>query len=200
MSGEIDGAAEEFERTADWLRNELKSLVALLRAAEPEADEEIQERRTTRGAQGRQLRIRMPGIELPGPHHEGTPGEAIAAADGAMTAAGWHTRIGEGAWGPYLAATQSGFEASLSSRGAGRLDAWGEAPIVWFNSTWTRPPRAATSLTVTPGYEVCRWCDGWGTCSTCEGLGFWEGRTCPDCGLGMDRWKCRGTGRLLVDG
>lgn len=50
MSGEIDGAAEEFERTADWLRNELKSLVALLRAAEPEADEEIQERRTTRGA------------------------------------------------------------------------------------------------------------------------------------------------------
>ncbi|MGW1185010.1 hypothetical protein ACWD7Y_06410 [Streptomyces drozdowiczii] len=53
MSGEIDGAAEEFERTADWLRNELKSLVVLLRAAEPEAvEEEVQERRTTRGAQG----------------------------------------------------------------------------------------------------------------------------------------------------
>ncbi|NML51692.1 hypothetical protein HHL19_22275 [Streptomyces sp. R302] len=200
MSGEIEGAAEEFERSADWLRDALRGLVAAVdRAAEPEVEEWVQERRTTRGAQGRQFGIRISRIAPPGPHHADGVADALASAADAMTAAGWRTEIREDARGPRLLAQQAGFEVGLFGVRNGGLSAWGKAPTVWFRTRWARPPRAATPETLAPGYELCPGCDGWGSCFGCEGLGFLDGRQCPECGLGMDCSYCGGSGRRRAD-
>ncbi|MEU9851828.1 hypothetical protein [Streptomyces sp. NPDC047974] len=200
MGGEIDGAAEEFERTADWLRDAVKGLVAAVgHAAEPEVEEWVQERRTTRGAQGRRFGMRMTRIAPARPHHAGAVADALAAADDAMTAAGWRTEIREEAPGPRLLAQRAGFEVGLFSVPNAGLSAWGTAPTVWFRTQWARPPRAATPEALAPGDGLCPWCDGWGTCFACEGLGFMDGRQCPECGLGMDCSYCGGSGRRRVD-
>ncbi|MEU2506514.1 hypothetical protein ABZ621_17645 [Streptomyces sp. NPDC007863] len=200
MGGEIAGAAEEFERGADRLRDALQGLVAAVdRAAEPEVEEWVQERRTTRGAQGRQFGMRMTRIAPARPHHAGAVAAALAAADDAMTAAGWRTEIREDARGPRLLAQQDGFEVGLFSVPNAGLSAWGKAPTVWFRTRWKRPPRAATPEALAPGDGLCPGCDGWGTCFACEGLGFMDGRQCPECGLGMDCSYCGGSGRQRVD-
>ncbi len=200
MGGEIDGAAEEFERGADLLRNALRGLVAAVgRAAEPEVEEWVQERRTTRGAQGRQFGMRLARIALARPHHAGRVADAFVAADGVMSAAGWRTEMKEDARGARLLAQQGGFEVGLFSVADFGLSAWGKAPTVWFRTRWKRPPRAATPETPAPGQRLCLGCDGWGTCFACEGLGFVDGRQCPECGLGMDCSYCGGSGLQRVD-
>ncbi|MEU2548978.1 hypothetical protein ABZ618_26635 [Streptomyces roseolus] len=208
MGGEIEGAAEEFARTADRLREALRRLVAAVDpAAEPEVEEWTEERRTTRGAQGRRFGMRMTRISPPGLHAAGGAAEtmppavadAVTSAADAMTAAGWRAEVVEDARGPRLLARQDGFEAGLFRVSRIGLSAWGKTPIVWFRTRWKRPPRAATPETLAPGYELCPWCDGWGTCFACEGLGFMDGRQCPECGLGMDCSNCGGSGRRPVD-
>lgn len=191
LSEEIRGAAEEFERSANWLRSELRAIAAAVaRGVEPEVEERIQERRTTRGAMGSQFTMRM---TLPG-----TPYASAAASD-AMVAAGWCIESSEGVWGPHLNARRDGFEAGLFSRPFGGMGVWGKAPTVWFHARWIRPPRAATPQTMMPGYRLCRMCDGWGTCTECEGLGFINGQRCIECGLGMDCLQCGGTGQQRLD-
>ncbi|MFE6038393.1 hypothetical protein [Streptomyces sp. NPDC056452] len=193
MSEEIEGAAEEFERSANWLRSELRALVAALApGVEPAVEERIQERRTTRGAMGRQLTVTM---TLAGASC------AAGAASEAMAAAGWcSVEAGEGPGGPSSKARRDGFEVGLFRRPSGSPVVWGKAPTVWFHGRWTRPPRAATPQTLAPGDRLCRMCDGWGTCGTCEGLGFVDGRRCVECGLGMDCSSCGGSGRERLDG
>ncbi|MFF2775596.1 hypothetical protein ACFVU3_11875 [Streptomyces sp. NPDC058052] len=193
VGGETAGAAEEFERAANWLRAEVTAvLVAVVGlGSEPETEEWTRERRTTRGAMGRQyaVRLSLPGVVL--------PADVTAAAD-AMRASGWGVEAGEDARGPRFRAWRDGFEAGLFCPQPGRLSAWGTAPTVWFRAQWLRPPRAATAETVGAGYELCGMCDGWGSCFVCEGLGFLDGRPCGECGLGMDCSYCRGSGRRSV--
>ncbi|MER5894634.1 hypothetical protein [Streptomyces sp. NPDC001876] len=187
MSEEIEGAAEEFERSKNWLRNELRALAAVVApGVDPVVEERIQERRTTRGAMGRQFSVTL---TLAGASC------AVAASD-AMTAAGWCPfDAGAGPGGPSLKARRDGFEAGLFGRPAGGPVLWGTAPTVWFHDRWIRPPRAATPQATAPGYRLCRMCDGWGTCGECGGLGFVDGRRCAECGLGMDCSHCGGSGQ-----
>lgn len=191
LSEEIEGAAEEFERSANWLRSELRAVAAAVApGVEPEVEERIQERRTTRGAMGSQFTM-----------HKTLPGapRARAAASDALVATGWCIEVGEGAWGPTLKAQRDGFEAGLFSQPFGGVGVWGKAPTVWFHAHWTRPPRAATPQTMLPGYRLCHMCDGWGTCVECEGLGFMDGQRCIECGLGMDCSYCGGTGQQRIN-
>lgn len=60
VNEEDSTAAEEFERSANWLRGQLRGFAAVVtRGAEPEAEEWIKERLTTRGAMGRQFTMRV---------------------------------------------------------------------------------------------------------------------------------------------
>ncbi|MET7366207.1 hypothetical protein ABZS61_10310 [Streptomyces sp. NPDC005566] len=188
MSEEIEGAAEEFERSANRLRSELRALAAAVApGVEPAVEERIQERRTTRGAMGSQFTVTMTPV--------GASCTAAAASD-AMAAAGWCSfETGEGPGGPSLKARRDGFEVGLFSRPSGDPVIWGKAPVVWFHDRWIRPPRAAGPQTSAPGYRLCRLCDGWGTCGECEGLGFVDGSRCVECGLAMDCSSCGGSGR-----
>ncbi|MEV6353284.1 hypothetical protein [Streptomyces hydrogenans] len=192
VNEEDSTAAEEFERSANWLRGQLRGIVAVVtRGAEPEAEEWSKERLTTRGAMGRQFTMR---VTLPD-----APADAGSAASGVMSAAGWSVETAHDTWGPRLHGRQGGFEAGLFCRPSGGLSVWGRAPIVWFRSSWMRPPRAATALTLMAGHGLCRMCDGWGTCVECEGLGFVDGRQCGECGLGMDCPYCAGSGQERLD-
>ncbi|MFD4373853.1 hypothetical protein [Streptomyces sp. NPDC058486] len=192
MSDEVADAAAEFERAANWLRGELRGIAAALtHGAEPEVEEWNQERRTTRGAMGRQFMMRM---TLP----DAAP-DAAAAASAVMTAAGWSVETSEDASGTRLKGQQGGFQAGVFLRPFGGVSVWGQAPTVWFHSHWIRPPRAATPETLMPGYGLCRMCDGWGTCIECEGLGFVDGRQCLECGLGMDCSYCAGSGQQRLN-
>ncbi|WP_329210059.1 hypothetical protein OG257_22330 [Streptomyces sp. NBC_00683] len=193
MSEEIEGAAEEFERSVSWLHSELRALAAAVApGVEPAVEERIQERRTTRGAMGRQFTVTL---TLAGASC------AAASAVDAMAAAGWcSVETGEGLGGSSVKARRDGFEVGLFSRPSGGPVIWGKAPTVWFRDRWIRPPRAAAPQTLAPGDRLCRMCDGWGTCGACEGLGFVDGSRCGECGLGMDCSFCRGSGRERPDG
>ncbi|MFI8961709.1 hypothetical protein ACIGO8_06295 [Streptomyces sp. NPDC053493] len=193
-SAETEGAAERFAHAADWLRRELRSVAGAVaatgveRRAEPRAEERTEDRRTVYGAVGKRFSL---VLTLPD-----TPFEpAAAAARAVFEAAGWETAQGEGSGGlVLLKAWRDGFEAGVGIAG-GALRITGSTPVVRFHARWVRPPRVVGPDTLWPGHRLCVTCDGWGSCRTCEGLGFVNGRRCAECGLGMDCPDCRGTGQ-----
>ncbi|MFI8823346.1 hypothetical protein [Streptomyces sp. NPDC053431] len=199
MSLEIEGAAEEFARAVTWLREELRAVAAAVApGVAPRAEERTDDRTTVRPMTGKRfpLSLLLPRV----PYETAAP---VAAE--AFRAAGWHTEPGEDFGGrPFVRATRRAgergpFEASVGAAGSA-LRISGTTPVVWIHARWIRPPRAATAETLRPGHRLCVMCEGWGSCRTCEGLGFVDGRRCPECGLGMDCPDCRGTGQEPVPG
>ncbi|MFJ4778682.1 hypothetical protein [Streptomyces sp. NPDC088762] len=123
------------------------------------------------------------------------PGPMDAVAE-AFAEAGWQVERYEDRGMPRVRASSDGYLADARALDSGLLIK-GTAPGVWV-ARWTRPERAVTPSTVRPGYEICRECDGWGTCEACEGLGFLNGRQCPMCGIGTVCADCGGSGQLPV--
>ncbi|MFF1920283.1 hypothetical protein ACFVW8_06860 [Streptomyces sp. NPDC058221] len=194
MSGQIEGMGEEFERAVDRLRRELRAVAAAVApCVEPRVEERTDDRYTVAGAMGKlfSMSLILPGVPY---------GTAAAAAADVFVAAGWQTEIREGFGGlPLLTATRDGFEAGVGAMGSAvRIS--GELPVVWVHTNWIRPPRVATPETLRPGHQLCVMCEGWGSCRTCEGLGFVDSRRCVECGLGMDCPDCLGTGQEPVRG
>ncbi|MFF5970539.1 hypothetical protein ACFY7C_03330 [Streptomyces sp. NPDC012769] len=194
--GEIEGAAEAFERAVRRLRREVRAVAAAVApGVEPRVEERTDDRRTVSGMTGRRfgMTLYLPGIPY---------GPAAALADDAFRAAAWRTETREGVGGlPLLKALRDdGFEAGVGPAGGGALRVSGSTPVVWLRSRWQRPPRVVTEVTLAAGDVLCVMCEGWGSCRECEGLGFVDGRSCPECGLGMDCPDCQGTGRQPAPG
>ncbi|MFJ9575655.1 hypothetical protein ACIRQF_04560 [Streptomyces sp. NPDC101191] len=197
MSEEIEGAAEKFARTVERLREELRAVAAAVAPGrEPCSEERTDDRYSVSGRTGKRFAMSLLLSDVP-------YGTAAPVAADALRAAGWRTEPGEGFGGhPFLKATRPAgerelFEASVGAAGTA-LRISGMTPVVWIHPRWVRPPRAATQETLTPGHRLCGRCEGWGSCPTCEGLGFLDSRQCPECGLGMDCPDCRGTGQEPV--
>ncbi|MGW2014389.1 hypothetical protein [Streptomyces sp. NPDC001927] len=192
MSDEIVGGAEEFASAVEFLRHELDAVAsAVAPDVEPRVQTRTDDRRTTRGAMGKRYWI---SLHLPDTSYE----TAVDVAREVLVAAGWTVSIGE-AHGdrPFLKATKDRFEVSVGAE-VSTLRISGRAPDIWISSHWLRPPPAATPETLRPGHQLCGECDGWGTCYACEGLGFYNGRACPWCGLGTTCPSCEGTGQEPV--
>ncbi|MEV5969435.1 hypothetical protein [Streptomyces sp. NPDC051921] len=199
MSEEIEGAAEKFARAVAGLRDVLRAVAAAVAPGlEPRVEERTDDRYTVSGAMGKRytMSLLLPRVPY---------GTAAPVAADAFRAAGWRTEPGDGFGGRLvLTATRldgarERFEASVGVTGTA-LRISGTTPVVWIHAHWIRPPRAATPETLRPGHRLCGMCEGWGSCRTCEGLGFLDGRQCPECGLGMDCPDCRGTGQEPVPG
>lgn len=192
MSEEIEGAAGELARAVEWLRQQVWAVAAAVApGAVPRGEERTDDRYTVYGHMGKRFSLVLTLAELPYEPAATTAGEVFRAA-------GWRTEERETAGGrPLLRALYGEFEAGVGSAGTA-LRISGQTPVVWIHPRWVRPPRAATAGTLPPGYRLCVMCEGWGSCRECEGLGFVDGRRCEECGLGMDCWDCRGTGREPV--
>ncbi|MFG3344083.1 hypothetical protein ACGF1Z_03340 [Streptomyces sp. NPDC048018] len=199
MSEEIEGAAEGFARAVERLRAELRAVAdAVAPGREPRSEERTDDRYDVSGMMGKRFAMSLLLPEVP---YE----TAAPVAAETLRAAGWRTEPGESFGGhPFVKATRPAgeralFEASVRATGT-TLRISGMTPVVWIHARWIRPPRAATPETLRPGHRLCGMCEGWGSCRTCEGLGFLDSRQCPECGLGMDCPDCRGTGQEPAPG
>ncbi|MGW4161886.1 hypothetical protein [Streptomyces sp. NPDC004788] len=188
MSDEIEGAAEEFARGVEWIRQQVWAVAtAVAPGVVPHVEERTDDRYTVYGHVGKRFSLVLTLPELPYEPAAATAGEVFRTA-------GWRTEERGGAGErPLLTARNGEFEAGVGSAGTA-LRISGGTPVVWLHARWVRPPRVASAETLPPGYRLCVMCEGWGSCRECEGLGFVDGRRCEECGLGMDCWDCRGTG------
>ncbi|MFF0431140.1 hypothetical protein ACFYU9_02760 [Streptomyces sp. NPDC004327] len=192
MSDEIEGAAEEFARSVEWVRTEVEAVAAAVApGVAARAEERTDDRYSVYGHMGKLFSLVLTFPRLP---YE----PAATTAARLLRSAGWHTEESDLPGGRRLLKARHGeFEAGVSSAGTA-LRISGRTPLVWIHARWVRPPRVATEATLPPGYRLCVMCEGWGSCRECEGLGFVDGRRCEECGLGMDCPDCRGTGREAV--
>ncbi|MGW5419980.1 hypothetical protein [Streptomyces sp. NPDC003943] len=199
MSEEIEGAAEEFARRVEWLRQQVWAVAAAVApGAVPRVEERTDDRYTVYGHTGKRFSLVLTLAGLPYEPAATTASAWAPTAGEVFRAAGWRTEErGTTGGRSLLTARYDEFEAGVGSAGTA-LRISGQTPVVWIHSRWVRPPRAATAGTLPPGYRLCGMCEGWGSCRECEGLGFVDGRRCEECGLGMDCWDCRGTGREPV--